>query len=130
MADVTVKTFDEMIPMVPQPDGGVAEAPGSPYGFRRVRSELGLSAFGVNVIDMPPGYERYPDHDHAADGQEEVYVVLDGSATMQAGDEQFELTPGTIARVGAGQSRKLVPGENGMRLLCFGGVPGGVYEPA
>lgn len=95
-----------------------------------MRSELGLSAFGVNVIDMPPGYEHYPDHDHADDGQEEVYVVLDGSATMQAGEEQFELTPGTIARVGAGQSRKLVPGENSMRPLCFGGALGGVYQPA
>ena len=66
----------------------------------------------------------YPDHDHEKDGQEEVYFVVEGSVTIQAGDEAFELMPGTFARVGPGQKRKLVPGDDGVTLLALGGKPG------
>ncbi len=44
-------------------------------GFKRARAELGVESFGVQVIDMPPSFEHYPEHDHAEDGQEEVYLV-------------------------------------------------------
>jgi hypothetical protein len=43
---------------------------------------------------------------------------------MQAGDESFELIPGTFARVGPGQKRKLIPGDDGVTLLALGGKPG------
>ena len=37
------------------------------YGgaFKRVRAELGVESFGIQIIDMPPNFEGYPDHDHA-----------------------------------------------------------------
>jgi uncharacterized cupin superfamily protein len=112
MADVTVKHIDEL---------DSYEGRGT---FMFARKGLGVSAFGMNVGRWPAGYEGYPDHDHAKDGQEEVYFVVDGSATLHAGDEAFELTKGTFARVGPSQRRKVVPGAEGVTLLALGGKPG------
>ena len=112
MTDVTVKHIDEL------------ESHGGNGRFLFARKGLGVTSFGMNVERFPAGYADYPDHDHEKDGQEEVYFVVEGSATMQAGDESFELTPGTFARVGPGQKRKLVPGDDGVTLLALGGKPG------
>ena len=65
MADYTAKRIDDM------------EA-GFGGGFVKVRAELGVTSFGMQVIRMPPNYDDYPEHDHAEDGQEEVYLALDG----------------------------------------------------
>lgn len=112
MADVTVKHIDEL------------ESYEGKGNFLFARQGLGVTSFGMNVERWPGGYADYPDHDHEKDGQEEVYFVFDGSATLQAGDESFELGPGTFARVGPGQRRKLVPGDGGVTLLALGGRPG------
>jgi quercetin dioxygenase-like cupin family protein len=116
MADVTVKGLDEFEAVF----GG---------GMRRVRAGLGVTSFGMQVIELPPNFDMYPDHDHSHDEQEEVYVSLSGTATLRVGEESFELVPGVFARVGPGQKRKLVTGGEGARLLCLGGTPGQVYEP-
>ncbi|HET8672863.1 MAG TPA: cupin domain-containing protein [Thermoleophilaceae bacterium] len=91
-------------------------------------SELDVESFGLQVLDFPPGFEHYPEHDHSEDGQEEVYVVLRGSAGCQVGGEQVELGSGEMLRVSAGTMRKLLPGPDGVRLLAIGCVPGGAYE--
>ena len=98
-------------------------------GFKRARAELGVEAFGLQVLDFPPNVDRYPAHDHASDGQEEVYVPMAGSGAIEIGGERFPLEPGLMARVGPGVSRKLFSGEQGMRVLAIGGVPGKAYEP-
>jgi quercetin dioxygenase-like cupin family protein len=77
---------------------------------------------------MPPSADQYPEHDHAGDGQEEVYTVLQGAATLKAAGEEHELLPGVFARVGAGQKRKLVTTEEGARILAIGGTAGKAYE--
>ena len=117
MADVTVKSEDQLETSF----GGA---------FKLLRHSLGLTAFGVQVLEMPPNAEGYPVHDHAEDGQEECVVVLEGSAQLIAGDETHLLEPGVYARVGAGQDRKLVPGDDGVRVLIIGGTPGKAYEIA
>ena len=49
----------------------------------RVRAELGITAFGVQVVDLPPSSgDLAPEHDHELDGQEELYVLLSGSAQV------------------------------------------------
>lgn len=96
--------------------------------MKKVRAGLGVSSFGIQVIDLPPNLDAYPEHDHASDGQEEVYTVLEGSARLQTGDETHELVPGTFARVGAGQNRKLITGDDPARILCLGGVPEVAYS--
>jgi mannose-6-phosphate isomerase-like protein (cupin superfamily) len=112
MTDVTIKHIDDL------------ESYEGSGRFLFARRGLGVTSFGMNVERFPAGYGDYPDHDHEQDGQEEVYFVVEGSATRHADDEAFELTPGTFARVGPAQKRKLVPGDDGVTLLALGGRPG------
>ena len=116
MADVTVKRLEEFEAVF----GG---------GMRRVRAGLGVTSFGMQVIELPPDFSMYPSHDHSHDEQEEVYLTLGGRATLQVGEEEFSLEPGVFARVGPGQRRKLVTDDDGARILCLGGNPGQAYEP-
>ena len=117
MADYTVKRIDEMEAIV----GGA---------FKRARAELGVSAFGMNVIDMPPGItDAYPAHDHAEDGMEEVYVTLSGSAEMDIEGEKIPLEPSSMIRVASGTMRTVRTGEEPVRLLIVGAVPGQSYSP-
>lgn len=115
MSGYTVKPIDEM----------EAIFHGS---FKRAGAELGVQSFGMQVFDMPPEFSDYPEHDHADDGQEEVYVVLRGAAELQVDGERITLNPGCIARVGPGISRKLYAGPDGTRVLAVGGTPGHVYS--
>ena len=116
MADMTVKRLEEFDAVF----GG---------GMRRVRAGLGVTSFGVQVIELPPGFAHYPQHDHTHDEQEEVYTVLSGRATLTAGDQEHELEPGVFARVGPGEKRKFITGEEGVRILAIGAMPGRAYEP-
>lgn len=95
--------------------------------FKRARAQLGVQSFGMQVIDMPPNSDRYPEHDHAKDGQEEVYITLRGFGEIEVDGEPHRLDQETMVRVGPNARRKVSPGEQGMRLLVIGGVPGGVY---
>ena len=97
--------------------------------FRPAGRALGVSAWGMNVIEIDAGCTAYPEHDHAKDGQEEVYVVLEGSATLQLGAESLAVEEGMMVRVGPGERRKFVPGPDGVVLLALGGTPGKAYEP-
>jgi len=51
--------------------------------FKRARAELGVESFGLQILDLPPNYDNYPEHDHEQDGQEEVYVALRGSCEIE-----------------------------------------------
>jgi mannose-6-phosphate isomerase-like protein (cupin superfamily) len=116
MADYTAKRIDEM-------DAGFGGA------FKRVRAELGVESFGVQVLDLPPNLEQFPTHDHVESGQEEVYVAIRGTGWIDVDGERVDLDPDTIIRVGPKARRKIYTGPEGMRILALGGVPGGVYQP-
>jgi hypothetical protein len=116
MADYTVKRVDEM----------EASFLGT---FKRVRAELGVMSFGVQVIDLPPNLEQYPTHDHADSGQEEVFLLLRGNGDLEVDGERIPLDDETFVRVGPEAQRKVWPGDQGMRILALGGAPGKVYEP-
>ena len=96
--------------------------------FKRARAELGVSSFGMQVMDIPAGTDQYPEHDHSEDGQEEVYLALRGSAEIEIEGERFPLDTETMVRVSAGTKRKIWPGEDGVRLLAIGACPGKLYE--
>jgi mannose-6-phosphate isomerase-like protein (cupin superfamily) len=100
------------------------------YGgaFKRARAELGVESFGMQVIDMPPKADQYPEHDHSDDGQEEVYLALRGSADIEIEGENHRLDPGTMVRVGPGVKRKITTGDEGVRILALGGCAGKPYE--
>lgn len=89
--------------------------------------DLGVQSFGLQVLDLPAGF-AYPAHDHAEDGQEEVYVVLDGSANFEVGGEPVAAEAGSLLRVGPESRRTLVPGPAGVRILAIGCAPGAAYE--
>jgi hypothetical protein len=98
--------------------------------FVRVRAELGISSFGVQVIELPPNSgDLAPEHDHLHDGQEELYLVLGGSAELALPDGALELDPMTPARVAPETRRRLRAGPEGARLLLIGGIPGRPYTP-
>jgi mannose-6-phosphate isomerase-like protein (cupin superfamily) len=115
MTDVTAASIDEMEPIYE----GLA---------RRARATLGVTSFGMQVMSLPPSWDGYPDHNHDATvadaNQEEVYIPLEGSATLFAGDDRFDLLPGMMVRVGPEQRRRIVPGSDGIRFVALGGVPG------
>jgi glyoxylate utilization-related uncharacterized protein len=116
MPDVTVKRVEDFEAIF----GG---------GFRRARAGLGVSSFGLAVIDLPPNFSHYPEHDQTHDDQEEVYTVISGRATLHVGGEEHVLEPGVFARVGAIERRKLTTGDEPARILAMGATPGKIYDP-
>jgi mannose-6-phosphate isomerase-like protein (cupin superfamily) len=97
-------------------------------GFVKARAELGVTAFGMQVIQLPPDYADYPEHDHAESAQEEVFVALSGSGWIEIDGERVELDNETIVRVGAEARRKVFAGPQGLRMLALGGCPGEAYK--
>jgi mannose-6-phosphate isomerase-like protein (cupin superfamily) len=120
MHDVTVASIEEMEPIYE----GIA---------RRARATLGVTAFGMQLMTLPPSWDGYPEHRHDATvedaNQEEVYIPLEGSATLVAGEDRIELRPGLMVRVGPEQWRRILPGPSGLRMLALGGVPGSFDPP-
>lgn len=116
MSDVTFKRFDELDSYKGQGQ------------FNLAAKSLGVKSWGMNLLKLPPNYADYPDHDHLGDGQEEVYIVLEGDARLVAGTESWNLSPGTMVRVGPAVKRKIVPGASGATILALGGTPGKAYE--
>jgi len=115
MTDVLVKRFEDLDSYQGQ--------------FLYAGRGLGVTAWGMNILRLPPNWADYPNHDHLKDGQEEVYVVLQGIATLEADGKTWKLEPGTLARVGHEQKRKITPGTEGVVILALGGTPGKVYQP-
>ena len=98
-------------------------------GFAKlVRTGLDISAFGAQIMDLPPGHVT-KSHDESESGQQELYVGMRGSGAVVSGELRLPLDPDHVVRVNAGTARVLEAGPDGLRVLCIGGVPGGVYEP-
>jgi uncharacterized cupin superfamily protein len=120
MTDVKAKRFQ---------DCAYYQGPGAIEGirFHSAGRELGVTSWGMNVLAIDAGCTGYPEHDHAKDGQEEVYVVMKGSGTLEAEGSLTELAPGMLVRVGATTTRKILPGPDGIVVLALGGTPGQPY---
>jgi quercetin dioxygenase-like cupin family protein len=74
-------------------------------GFRKIRKQLGVTAFGVNAIVLPPSYET---GSHYHDEQEELYFLHSGRIEMTFGDgSTHALDPGGTAWVDASTVRKV-----------------------
>ena len=131
MSDVTHVGIDELKPVE-----GFLEG----FTFRRAGDHMGVTPFGMSIIDMPAETTDYPEHDHSSEGpgnppahqlgQEEVYIALRGSADVQVAGHRYKLDAGHIIRVGPTARRKILPGPDGVRILAIGGFPGRAYDPA
>jgi mannose-6-phosphate isomerase-like protein (cupin superfamily) len=102
--------------------GGLDDLGDGP-GFRKVRKGLGVTAFGVNAIVLPPGIET---GFHYHDTQEELYFVHRGAVEIEFGDGSVHrLGEGSFARVDAATVRKLRnPGDVDAVYVCAGGANG------
>ena len=96
------------------------DAIGEEYGFRKIRRELGVTAFGMNAIAIPPGYASGR---HFHDEQEETYFVHRGTIEFEFGDgSKHVLGPGGLARVDAATVRKIrnVADEDALYVIVGG----------
>jgi uncharacterized cupin superfamily protein len=92
-----------------------------------VRRQLGVEAFGINWIELPPDTEGR-DHDEADTGQEEVNVVLRGGGIYRIDGEEVPVREGDFLRFDPETQRCPVAGPNGLTLLAVGARRGS-YEP-
>ena len=120
MADgYTIKHIDDFEEM--EGSGGAT--------WRLARRTLGAEAFGFNVVDITPGGEL-PAHDESESGQEEVFVVLDGEATIVADEEEHIAPSGTFVRYGSEVKRTVRNRSDAPVRVLLMGVPGDSgYEP-
>ena len=102
---------------------GSIDSLGEGYGFRKVRRALGVTAFGVNAIVMPPGFDGFL---HYHDRQDELYFVHRGRAQFEVGDEVRELGPGGLLHVEAATHRRVsnASQDEDLVLLVVGGKDG------
>ena len=96
---------------------------GDDYGFRKVRRALGVTAFGVNALVLPPGF---PGFHHWHDTQDELYFVHRGRARIEIGDEVHELGEGGLLHVEATTRRTISNASDSedLVLLVVGGKDG------
>jgi quercetin dioxygenase-like cupin family protein len=123
MDSITVKKIDEI-----EAYAGANAIPG--IRFRPARQALGVSSWGMNVIELDPHCSGYPEHDHGNEGHEEVYLVLRGSIVLQTEGSERVLSQGDFVRVAPETKRKFVTRDQGAALLALGGTPGKPYAPA
>jgi mannose-6-phosphate isomerase-like protein (cupin superfamily) len=97
---------------------------GSGFGFRKVRTGLGVNAFGVNAIVMPPGYSAGR---HKHETQEELYFVHSGRIAIEFGDgSEHVLDAGGVARVDPDTVRRIrnLDSDTDAIYLAVGGAGG------
>jgi quercetin dioxygenase-like cupin family protein len=93
------------------------------------RRSLGLSSFGMNVVEIPPG-EQIPEHDESGRDHEEVFVVLGGSPTLVVDGTEFDAPEGTFARLDPPLRRTVVNrGAETASVLIVSAPRTSGYEP-
>ena len=97
--------------------------------WRLARQALGTSAFGFNLVEIEPG-GQIPEHDEAGSGQQELYVILEGDATLRIGGDDHPAPAGTFASIEPPVSRTILNrSEERVSALLIGVHPSGQYEP-
>ena len=89
---------------------------GDGYGFRKVRRALGVTAFGVNAVVMPPRYDGFL---HYHDTQDELYLVHRGRARVEVSGEVRELGPGGLFHAESTTPRKVSNSSDDEDLVLF-----------
>jgi len=117
MADYTVAKIDELESFY----NGI---------FLKARAALGVTAFGLSIVDIPEHGVHYPEHNHPS-GQEEVLICIRGFGRliMDEGAEFVDLEPGVMVRIGAKTKRTIRVGDEGLQAVAIGGTPGEAFKP-
>jgi mannose-6-phosphate isomerase-like protein (cupin superfamily) len=95
---------------------------GDGYGFRKIRGPLGVTAFGVNALVFPPGYDG-PAHFH--DVQDELYFVHRGTGTFTVDGKQHVVGEGGLVHVESTTHRQISnTGTDDLVVFVVGGKNG------
>ena len=111
-------------------------APGATDDGRQrfdVRRRLDISSFGIQAFSAPRGVDVIREHDETVlgeAGQEELYIVLTGTATFEIDGESVEAPSGSFVYVQPTAKRKATAKDEGTTILVVGGTPGKAYEPS
>lgn len=117
--DYTIKHRDEFESM--EGSGGAT--------WKLARKALGTGAFGYNLVEIAPGGE-IPEHDESESGQVELYIVLEGEATMRLDGAEHPAPAGTFASIEPPAKRTILNRSDAPVLAMLIGVqPEGGYEP-
>ena len=98
--------------------------------FRSAATALGVTAWGMNVLEFEPNTSGHPVHNHEEDGQEEIYFIVSGAIDLVVGDTATTLSAGTMVRVPPETTRQLVTRESGAVVLAIGAAPGKAHVPS
>lgn len=90
--------------------------------FRGLTAPLGVSTFKVNRLELPARGEGL-EHDHAANGEEEVYAVVGGSGTLLVDGDEIALRPGHFVFCSPDARRQLRAGADGLVWIAVGATP-------
>lgn len=88
-------------------------------GLHFLREPLDCDQLGVSVLQCEPGWAGKP-HDHAGDGQEEVYVLTDGGATVTVEGEEVPMEPGDALRLDPDATRRIENGDQQSQFVLVG----------
>lgn len=98
-------------------------------GWMLARRTLGLSSFGLNLVEIAPG-DRIPEHDETARDQEEVFMVLEGDAVLVVDGRDHRAPRGTLARLDPARRRTVRnDGAEAVVLLVASAPRSSGYEP-
>ena len=112
-----VRRLDE-VPLVPTDDP-------SDFDWYPLQHHFGLGAFGVNAFGGDAGIQLVAEHDERESGQEELYVVVRGSARFMLNGEEHEARAVSIVAIpDSGVTRAAAAIEDGTILLAIGGPAG------
>lgn len=93
------------------------------------RKALGTSAFGFNLVEIEPG-GALPEHDEGNSGQVELYIVLEGEATISVDGQDLPAPAGTYASLDPSSARTLKnESEETVTALLIGVLPNDGYRP-
>lgn len=119
MANYTIKHRDEFETME-----GSGEST-----WKLARKALGTDSFGYNLVEIGPG-GQIPEHDEAGSGQVELYIVLEGDATMRLDGSDHPAPAGTFASIEPPAKRTILNRSDApVTALLIGVQPEGGYEP-
>ena len=86
--------------------------------FHTARAPLEMENGGLSFLRIAPNYRMPFGHQH--DQQEEVYVLVNGSARLRLDDEIVELEPWDAVRIHKDTMRNLEGGPDGAEIILFG----------
>ena len=92
--------------------------------FKPLTAELGVAGFKLNQLELPAG-QSGPEHDHAANGEEEVYAVIGGGGILRMDGEEIELKPGHFVYCPPNARRQMIAGDEGLMWIGIGSVDAG-----